>query len=130
MTDKSLEKLYRNYIECLNDRRLEDLGRFVDKAAVHNGQPLGLGGYRAMLEKDIRQIPDLLFQIELLIVDGPFVASRLRFDVTPGGNFLGLPVNGQKVSFTENVFYRFDEGKIVEVWSVIDKTAIEAQLRT
>lgn len=129
MTDKSLEKLYRDYIECLNDRRFEELGLFVDEAAVYSGQLLGVGGYRAMLEEDIRQIPDLLFQIELLVVDVPFVASRLHFDVTPVGNFLGLPVNGQKVSFTENVFYRFSEGKIVEVWSVIDKTAIEAQLQ-
>ncbi|WP_299715061.1 ester cyclase, partial [Caballeronia sp.] len=47
---------------------------------------------------------------------------------TPNGNFLGLPVNGKKVSFTENVFYQFREGKIGQVWSVIDKAAIEAQL--
>ena len=129
MSEKLLEKLYRDYIDCLNDRRFEDLGFFVDKDAVHNGQALGVGGYRAMLERDIQQIPDLLFQIELLIIKDHFVASRLRFDVTPNGNFLRLPVNGQKVSFTENVFYRFNEGKIVEVWSVIDKTAIEAQLK-
>jgi predicted ester cyclase len=32
------------------------------------------------------------------------------------------------VSFCENVFYEFDHGKIRQVWSVIDKTAIEAQL--
>jgi hypothetical protein len=28
----------------------------------------------------------------------------------------------------ENVFYEFHDGKIVQVWSVIDKVAIEAQL--
>jgi predicted ester cyclase len=32
------------------------------------------------------------------------------------------------VTFCENVFYGFDDGKIRTVWSVIDKTAIEAQL--
>jgi predicted ester cyclase len=37
-------------------------------------------------------------------------------------------VNGRKVSFTENVFYEFRNGKIVQVWSVIDKAAIEGQL--
>jgi predicted ester cyclase len=30
--------------------------------------------------------------------------------------------------FCENVFYEFREGKIDNVWSVIDKAAIEAQL--
>jgi predicted ester cyclase len=32
------------------------------------------------------------------------------------------------VSFCESVFYEYMGGKIVRVWSVIDKAAIEAQL--
>jgi predicted ester cyclase len=70
----------------------------------------------------------LQFHIQLLIADAAHVASRLEFDCTPRGIFLGLPVNGRKVRFTENVFYRFKDGKIEQVWSVIDKAAIEAQL--
>jgi predicted ester cyclase len=81
-----------------------------------------------MLERDFSEIPDLHFNIHLLISDSSCVASRLEFICTPKGNFLGLPVNGKKVSFTENVFYQFREGKIEQVWSVIDKAAIEAQL--
>ena len=40
----------------------------------------------------------------------------------------GLPVNGKRVSFCENVFYEFRDERIVAVWSIIDKAAIEAQL--
>jgi len=87
-----------------------------------------LSGYRAMLERDFSEIPDLYFNIHLLVSDSARVASRLGFVCTPKGIFLGLPVNGKKVSFTENVFYQFREGKIEQVWSVIDKAAIEAQL--
>ena len=36
--------------------------------------------------------------------------------------------NGRRVAFAENVFYRFHNERIAEVWSVIDKAAIEAQL--
>jgi predicted ester cyclase len=82
-----------------------------------------------MLEQDFLQIPDLRFNIELLIADPPCVAARLAFHCTPKATFLGLPVNGRKVSFAENVFYRFRENRIEEVWSVIDKAAIETQLR-
>jgi predicted ester cyclase len=42
--------------------------------------------------------------------------------------FLGLPVNGRRVRFAENVFYQFRSNKIEQVRSVIDKAAIEAQL--
>ena len=95
----------------------------------HNGRPLGLAGYRAMLERDCAEIPDLRFEIRLLVAEPPFVASRLAFDCTPVGTFLGLPVHGKRVSFTENVFYEFREGRIRQVWSIIDKAAIEAQLQ-
>jgi predicted ester cyclase len=42
--------------------------------------------------------------------------------------FIGLAVNGGRVCFAENVFCEFRDGKILQVWSVIDKAAIEAQL--
>ena len=81
-----------------------------------------------MLEQDFRAIPDLHFNIELLVCDPPHIAARLKFDCTPAGKFLGLDVNGRRVSFCENVFYQFRDGKIWQVWSIIDKPAIEAQL--
>lgn len=81
-----------------------------------------------MLERDFDDIPDLHFRIELLIADAPYVASRLAFNCSPKKAFLGLDVNGKRISFTENVFYEFRRDKIVQVWSVIDKAAIEAQL--
>lgn len=53
-----LSALYRDYIACLNAKTWPDLGRFVHDDVEHNGRPLGLPGYRAMLENDYRQIPD------------------------------------------------------------------------
>jgi predicted ester cyclase len=123
-----LSDLYRDYIACLNRQDWPELGQFVDAEVAHNGRRLGLSGYRQMLEKDFLEIPDLYFDIQLLISDPPYIASRLGFDCTPRAKFLDLDVNGKRVSFTENVFYEFRRDKIAKVWSVIDKTAIEAQL--
>jgi predicted ester cyclase len=81
-----------------------------------------------MLERDFREIPDLRFDIALLVAEPPVIASRLQFECSPKGMFLGLAVDGKKVAFAENVFYAFRGGKIAQVWSVIDKAAIEAQL--
>lgn len=128
MTDSSLSDLYRDYIACLNAQDWQRLPQLVADDVVHNGQPVGIAGYRAMLERDFREIPDLAFNIQLLIADPPYVASRLAFDCTPRGTFFGLPINGRRVTFTENVFYAFRDGKIIQVWSVIDTGAIAAQL--
>lgn len=128
MLKAELSKVYREYIACLNKQDWLNLGRFVHVHVIHNNRRLGLAGYREMLEKDFDDIPDLRFDIEMLISDPPFVASRLAFACRPRGVFLGLPINGKKVSFAENVIYELHNAKIGQVWSVIDKAAIEAQL--
>ena len=123
-----LAEIYRDYIACLNRQDWDDLGLYVHDEAVHNGRALGLDGYRRMLEQDFEAIPDLRFNIELLVSEPPRIASRLQFDCTPKAMLFGLPVNGRRVRFAENVFYEFETTLIRRVWSVIDKAAIEAQL--
>jgi predicted ester cyclase len=39
-----------------------------------------------------------------------------------------VAVNGRRVSFVEHVFYRFRDGRIQDVWSVIDTDAIRSQV--
>ncbi len=128
MNKTDLAEHYRGYIACLNEQDWPRLGTFVHDEVHYNGQHVGLAGYRTMLENDFRAIPDLRFDVRQLIVDPPQVACRLQFDCTPSGILFDLPVNGRRVRFSENVFYTFDEGRIREVWSVIDKAAIAAQL--
>lgn len=124
----SLSDLYRGYIACLNGQDWAKLADFVDVNVRRNGQEIGLAGYRKMLETNFEEIPDLHFSIHLLISDERYVASRLAFDCSPKGTFLGLDIRGKRISFAENVFYEFRGGKIVQVWSAIDMAAIEAQL--
>src|SRR5262245_1676884 len=128
MMTNDLASVYRGYIACLNTQNWVHLEQFVHGDVHYNGRPVGLSGYREMLESDFRKIPDLHFNIQLLVSDPPYVARRLSFDCTPRGDFLGLPVNGRKISFAENVFYELQDRKIIRVWSVLDKAAIEAQL--
>jgi predicted ester cyclase len=128
MGKDEITELYRGYIACLNAQDWPDLGRYVHEEVHYKGRRISLEGYRSILEGDFRAIPDLRFVIDLLIADPPHVASRLLFDCTPAGELFGLPVNGRRVTFTENVFYEFRDGTIRNVWSIIDEKAIAAQL--
>lgn len=128
MDNDQLGAVYRQYIDCLNRRDWSHLENFVCNNVKRNNEQLGLSGYKAMLEENYEDIPDLAFRIGLLVCDPPMIAARLLFECTPKGAFLGLLVNGKRLSFTENVFYTFRGGKIENVWSIIDKAAIEAQL--
>ncbi|MGO4526040.1 ester cyclase [Microvirga sp. 2MCAF35] len=128
MNRAELSEVYRAYIDCLNAQDWPKLEQFVHDDVHYNDRLVGLSGYRTMLERDFSEIPDLHFDIQRLVSDPPCIASRLGFDCMPKGTFLGLPVNGKKISFTENVFYEFRGDRIGRVWSIIDKAAIEAQI--
>jgi predicted ester cyclase len=128
LTAEELRDRYRGYVDCLNRQDWRHLGDYVGDEVQRNGETLGLAGYRTMLEGDFAAIPDLVFKVDFIVSEPPTIAARLIFDCTPKGELFGLPVNGKRVSFTENVFYRFSDGKIDTVWSVIDQTAIKAQL--
>jgi predicted ester cyclase len=128
MTRGDLSDIYRGYIACLNKQDWTNLGTFVHADVHYNGKRIGLPGYREMLDGNFRAIPDLYFHIQLLVSEPPHIASRLQFDCTPKGVLFGLPVNGKRVQFAENVFYEFLDGRIETVWSIIDKAAIESQL--
>ncbi|WP_157019950.1 ester cyclase [Mesorhizobium xinjiangense] len=128
MTRDEIAAIYHAYIECLNRQDWDSLHRHVGNDVHYNGKRIGLKGYRSMLEEDFRAIPDLSFNVELLVCEPPQVASRLRFDCTPVGILFDVPVNGKRVKFDENVFYEIADGRIQNVWSVIDKAAIAAQI--
>jgi predicted ester cyclase len=128
ITAAELRSIYQRYLDCLNAQDWPRLGEFVHDSVSHNGRPLGVAGYRSMLENAFRQIPDLHFRVELLVCEPPAIAARLRFHCSPRGEFLGLPLNGRTVSFAENIFYAFEGRKIRTAWSVLDKSEIEAQL--
>ncbi|MGP3697936.1 ester cyclase [Rhodobacter sp. NSM] len=128
MTKDKITEAYRAYIACLNGQDWERLHQHVADQVRYNGTAIGLNGYKNMLIEDFRAIPDLSFKIAMLVCDPPVIASRLIFDCTPTGLLFGLPVNGSRVRFEENVFYEYQHGKVSSVWSIIDKSAVAAQL--
>jgi predicted ester cyclase len=128
VTHDNLESTYLAYLDALNDRRFDELDRYVCDELVYNDKPLTRQEYAAMIAEDTHAVPDLHFKAQLLSTDGDIVACRLWFDCNPTRTFLGLEPTGRPVSFAEHVFYRFEEGRIAHVWSLIDRDAIASQL--
>ncbi|SHN47239.1 ester cyclase [Cryptosporangium aurantiacum] len=129
MSTLDLRSHYTNYIATLNHRRFDDLLTFVCEDLTYNDVSMTSGQYRALLEDDVRRIPDLYFEVMHLIVEGDVVACRLRFDCTPREPFRGLAPTGARVVFTEHVFYRFRDDRISQVWSLLDVEALQNQMR-
>ena len=125
---RCLAAVYGRYLACLNERRWDGLGEFVDDDVVHNDRPLGLSGYREMLEEDVRTIPDLRFVADRVVAEGDVVACRLVFRCTPQRPFLGNAPTGSSITFAEHAFYTFRDRRIVAVASLLDTRAVAAQM--
>jgi predicted ester cyclase len=128
MTEAEFEAHYRRYISYLNNRRLDELDEFLHEELTYNGQPETRADYRERIAGDLAAIPDLYFDVQLIVVCGDQIACRLFYDCTPQSEWLGLRPNGESISFAEHVFYKFRDGKIYEVWSLLDVASIAEQL--
>lgn len=128
MAGLDLEDQYRGYLACLNERRFDDLPTFVHNPVTHNDRTLSIAEFQDLLRRDATEIPDLYYAIERLVVQGEQVACRIRFNCTPRAHFRGIPASGQPISFVEHVFYRYQDDKIAQIWSLIDMDAIRQQL--
>ena len=128
MTETGLADLYRAYIACLNRQDWPNLHRFVADDARHNGRPFGLAGYRAMLERDFEEIPDLQFNIELLGLRPAPCREPAPVRLPAEGPVSRSAGQRQAGRLRRERLLSFPRRKIAEVWSVVDKAAIEAQL--
>ena len=128
MSGISLTDLYRAYIDCLNRQDWDELGRYVDNGVVHNGRRLGLSGYRDMLVKDFEDIPDLHFKIQNPDLRTATYCGPPCVQVLPEGKISRHQHQWADGLVCGECLLPVTDGVISSVWSVIDKSAIEAQL--
>src|SRR5690606_19333598 len=112
MEPAKLKDFYHRYLECLNNGRPGKLAGFVNESLVYNDKKITLAEYEDKLSGNFRDIPDLHFHAGLLVTENNVIACRLDFNCTPIRKFMGIPVNGMKVSFSEFVFYDLTNGRI------------------
>lgn len=122
----NLDSVYRDYIAAILDHDLDSMSKFVSEEVVHNGNSLGLEGYKVLLRKNIMDT-DVHIDIKRLVTDAEHVAALLIFTTKASTKELvGIKLNGQSFSYAENVFYDFRDGKIVEVHSLFDIDTVRA----
>jgi steroid delta-isomerase-like uncharacterized protein len=75
-----------------------------------------------------RGFPDVISTVEDLIAEGDKVVARWRSRATHQGDYMGIPPTGKEVEFTGISFYRIEEGKIAESWTVKDQFGLMRQI--
>ncbi len=124
-----LRNVYTRYLACCNERRFSELAEFVHDPIRFCGEVTPLVDYTGMIDSNVEAIPDFHWVIEDLVTDGSLVAVRLQDSGTPQSIWLGNSPTGQSIRFQEFAFYRFKDGKIAEMWFLLDLHSIQSQLQ-
>ncbi|MET8771958.1 ester cyclase [Streptomyces sp. NPDC004658] len=95
----------------------------------HAPVPMGATGAQALKrvwEVLLRAFPDLRVETEDAIAEGDKAVFRNTVTGTHLGEYRGLAATGKSVSYNEIFILRFADGRIAEIWGVVD---VLAQLR-
>jgi steroid delta-isomerase-like uncharacterized protein len=127
--EEDLERVYRRYNRLCNAHRFDRLGEFVAQDVEVNGEVQGLQAYVDGLQAVVRAFPDYRWDLRHLFVSGAWVSAHFLDTGTHRGTFLGVPATGRTVSTQEFAIYRFQAGRIAEVWVTADNLRLLDQLR-
>jgi steroid delta-isomerase-like uncharacterized protein len=100
---------------------------FVDHQAPP-GAPPTAAGLKAWITSFRAAFPDLHYTIEDSIAEGDRVVQRTTARGTMKGDFMGMPASGKSATWSEIHIIRFENGKSIEHWAVVDQLGMLAQL--
>ena len=122
------------YEEVMNGRQFDVLEETHASNYVQHNLPgdrdvKGRDAYEAFLRGFVEAFPDLEVTLEDVVADTELVAVRATYRATHDGELLGVPATGKDVTFRGMVFFRIEDGKIVEGWPQTDMWDLLLQLR-
>lgn len=132
MPDSSVNAIiHRLYEECLNQGRLERLSELVNPEVVSHFGSNQVTGFDAF-EQNIRQVrgmfPNGSFTVDDIVSNGDKAAARWTMTGTHTAPIAGVAPTGKPITNRAVVFYRFENGKIAEVWLQVDQVGVLRQV--
>jgi steroid delta-isomerase-like uncharacterized protein len=117
-----------------NSHNPDALAKYVAAdARVHSMTPgvvagSGLDYLKARAASLLKAFPDVKFVIEEFVQQGDRLAARVTLEGTHQADFAGIPTTGKRMKVYDFAMYRIAEGKITDIWSLIDMQAMRDQL--
>lgn len=122
-------EFYRRYLTLLNGRDLDELGTLFHDRVTLNGRPVGRDEVMtAMRYTATEAVPDLAWAVQDVVVAGDRLAARLIDTGTPVKEWLGIRPTGGSFEVDEAAFYRLRDGRIEDMWFVVDTMTAQHQL--
>jgi steroid delta-isomerase-like uncharacterized protein len=118
----------RRFDDVISTRDAEVISKTIDEVVepdvlIHMPLPVQATGAQALKQvwaMLLRGLPDLHVAVEEVIAEGDKVVSRNTVTGTHQGDYRGLPPTGKPITYNEIFIFRFADGRIAEIWGVVD----------
>lgn len=125
-------EVYKKILEIDDTTELGQLDNyFTADFKYHDmpeGMPQGLESFKGLLHEYIVSIPDMKFEIKHIMAEGDVVLSHLHLTGTNTGAAMGMPATGKSVAVDGYDCMRFENGKVVEYWTMVDVMKMMTQM--
>jgi steroid delta-isomerase-like uncharacterized protein len=86
-------------------------------------------GSKALLHMAYGAFPDMKHNLGFQVAEGDMVVDWVTYTGTHKGDFMGTPAKGNSVRFNATIITRHTNGRIAELWSVLDFATAMAQMQ-
>jgi steroid delta-isomerase-like uncharacterized protein len=134
MSTEENKALVRRFYEEVWDRGNSDFAFevFAEDYVRHDLRPTealpGPEGQKRIADDFRSAFPDLRVKVDLVIGEGDFVVGRWTATGTHSGSWGALEPTGRRATFSAVNIFRFDHGKVVEIWNHRDDLGLRDQL--
>jgi predicted ester cyclase len=126
--EENITTVRRYRLEYVGEGNLAVADEILPGEFVLNGERTDLESHKQMVSLWHAAFPDLRLTIEDMIAEGDRVVERFTARGTHMGDLLGIPPTGRQIEGVGILIHRIVEGRIVEIWEVLDMLGLLEQL--
>lgn len=133
MAEQDNRRLAREAFDAWNAHDPERLAKLIDEKYIGESDTLpgpisGVPGMREFMKIYITAFPDLHFDLDQMLAEGEFVATRWTATGTHGGDLMGIPPTNRRAVTHGCTVGQFKNGKSVHDWIYWDTANLLRQL--
>jgi len=125
---------FSRFHDAVNSGDVDLISKTIDETVdpnllFHAPVPNGMTGVQALKQVWVTLLhafPDLHVAIEDVVAEGDKVVHRNTVTGTHQGEYRGVAPTGRTITYNEIFIFRFTDGRVAEIWGVVD---VLAQLR-
>ena len=135
MSEEQNIKVIKRMVDLVNQQRVSQLSELTHTSFKRHDlagalpEVSGADGPVNLVQMVLRAIPDLHYEIEQIMAKDDRVVAQLRGTGTHRGEFLGVAGTGRQIECNVINIYRFEDGKVIETWQLVDVWGLTRQMR-